>query len=46
MGSKIVDIDFSKEKKVETEDEKKQRIASIHGWDLSFSNPELYKDLE
>ena len=27
-------------------DEKKQRIASIHGWDLSFSNPELYKDLE
>ena len=46
MGSKIVDIDFSKEKKVETEDEKKQRIANIHGWDLSFSNPELYKDLE
>ena len=46
MGSKIVDIDFSKEKKVETEDEKKQRIANIHGWDLSFSNPELFKDLE
>ena len=46
MDSKIVDIDFSKEKKVETEDERKNRIASIHGWNLSFTNPELFKDLE
>lgn len=46
MDSKIVDVDFSKEKKVETEDERKNRIASIHGWNLSFTNPELFKDLE